>query len=83
MSVVEIIGGAVMIILSIVICFLILAQEGTRGGGIAAITGNEPDSFYSKNSGRTRNVIFYRATRTLAILLFVAALAIHGFIIYL
>jgi len=79
----EILGGAIIMLLSIIICFLILAQEGTRGGGIAAITGNEPDSFYSKNSGRTRSKMYYNATRTLAIVLFVVALVVHGLIMYL
>jgi len=79
----EILGGSLILFLCVVICLLILAQEGTRGGGIAAITGNEPDSFYSKNSGRTRNKMLYNATRTLAIVLFVASLAVHGLIIWL
>ena len=83
MGVIEIVGGSVIMLLSIVICFLILSQEGTRGGGIAAITGNEPDSFYNKSPGRTRNVILYRATRFCAIALFVITLVVHGLIIYL
>jgi len=82
MSVIEIVGGSVIIFLSVVTCILILLQQGTRGGGIAAITGNEPDSFFNKNQGRTRNKMLYNATRTLAIVLFVAALAVHGFIMY-
>jgi len=83
MSVIEIVGGAVIMLLCVVICFLILAQEGTRGGGIAAITGNEPDSFYNKNPGRTRSKMLYNATRFLAIVLFVLTLVVHGLIIYL
>ena len=80
MSVIEIVGGALIMLLCVVICMLILAQEGTRGGGIAAITGNEPDSFYNKNPGRTRNKILYNATRFFAIVLFVVTLAVHGYI---
>ena len=83
MSAIEIVGGALIMLLSIVICILILSQEGTRGGGLAAITGNEPDSFYNKNPGRTRNIILYRATRLCAIVLFVLTLVVHGLIIYL
>ena len=82
MTTIEIIGGALIMLLCVVICLLILSQEGTRGGGIGAITGNEPDSFYNKNPGRTRNIILYRATRFCAIVLFLVTLAVHAFIIY-
>ena len=79
----EVLGGAVIMLLCVVICLLILAQEGTRGGGIAAITGNEPDSFYNINPGRTRGKVFYAATRFLAIVLFVVSLVVHAVVIYL
>ena len=82
MGIFEIVGGVLIMLLCVVICLLILAQEGTRGGGIAAITGNEPDSFYNKNPGRSRNMIFYRATRGLAVALFLLTLAVHAFNIY-
>ena len=83
MSVIEIVGGTVIALLCIAICLLILVQEGTRGGGIGAITGNEPDSFYNKNPGRTRGKMLYNATRFFAIVLFVVTLVVHGLIIYL
>jgi len=83
MSVIEIVGGALIMLVCVVICLLILAQEGTRGGGIAAITGNEPDSFYNKNPGRTRGKMLYNATRFFAIVLFLVALGVNAVIIYL
>ena len=83
MSVIEIVGGALMIVLSLAICLFVLLQEGTRGGGLAAITGNEPDSFFSKSPGRTRNIMLYRATRFCAVVFFVITLAVHAASIYL
>ena len=81
MNAIEIVGGAFIMLLCVAICLLILSQEGTRGGGIAAITGNEPDSFYNKNPGRSRNIMLYRATRFLAIVLFVVTIVVHWLVI--
>ena len=83
MSIIEIVGGVLMMILSLAICLFVLLQEGTRGGGIAAITGSEPDSFFSKSPGRTRNVMLYRATRFCAIVFFAITLVVHAASIYL
>ena len=83
MSTIEIVGGAILILLSLIICFLVLAQEGTRGGGVGAITGGaEPDSFFSKNSGRSKNMMLFRATRLCAIIFFAITLAVYAFSLY-
>ena len=72
-----------MILLSLVICLLVLAQEGTRGGGVGAITGGaETDSFFSKNPGRSKNVMLFRATRLCAVIFFVITLAVHALSMY-
>lgn len=78
MSGLEIAGGIVMILLSIVICLLVLLQEGTRGGGVAALTGSDPDSFYSKNPGRTLNILLFKATRLCAIIFFIITIVVHA-----
>jgi len=84
MSGIEIAGGVLMIILSGFICLFVSLQEGTRGGGIGAITGGaEPDSFFSKNPGRTKNIMLYRATRFVAIAFFVITLLVQAANIYL
>jgi preprotein translocase subunit SecG len=43
----------------------------------AALTGASADSFYGKNEGRTKEAILAKITRTLAITLFVAVLAVN------
>ena len=80
---IEIAGGVLMMILSLAICLFVLLQESTRGGGIAAITGNEPDSFFNKSPGRTRNMMLYRATRLCAIIFFIITIGVHAASIHL
>lgn len=69
-------------LLSVVICVFILMQEGTRGGGIAALTGGDPDTQFNKSPGRTRNVMLYKATRFLAAVLFVVTIVVHAVSVY-
>ena len=78
MSVLEIIGAIVLIIISIVITCICLAQDQkSQDSMTAALTGASADSFYGKNEGRTKEAILAKITRTLAILLFIAVLAVN------
>lgn len=78
MSVLEIIGGAVIIIACIVIIVLCLAQEQkSQDSMTSALTGASSDSFYGKNEGRSREAILAKFTRACGIILFVLTLAIN------
>ena len=77
MSVLEIVGGVVIIVMSIAISLFVLFQEGTKGGGLTALSGGESDSFFSKNPGRTRDLMLYRATRFCAVVFFIITIAVH------
>ena len=81
MSVWEIVGGAVMILLGIVITIAVMLQESPKGSGISAITGG--DSFYNRNQGRTRDAILSRWTKYLCIAFFVVTIAVYALYIYL
>lgn len=83
MSVYEIIGGIVMVLMCIAISLLVLMQEGTKGGGMAALTGGDSDSFFGKNSGRTRDAMLYKATRFCAIVFFVVTIVVYALDVYL
>ena len=74
----EIIGGFAMIIMSIVIIVAVLLQESTKGSGLAALSGGDSDSFFSKNPGRTREAMLYKATKYCAILFFVITIAVYA-----
>ncbi len=78
MSTLEIIGGVVILIISVITIILCLSQEQkSQDSMTAALTGASADSFYGKNEGRTKEAILAKITRTLAILLFVAVLAVN------
>lgn len=76
MSVVEIIGGVLLLIASLFIVLVTLLQESKQQGMTSAIGGGvNNDSFYGKNSGRTREAKLEKLTRIMAIVFFVITLA--------
>ena len=78
MSTLEIIGGDVILVISLLTIILCLSQEQkSQDSMTAALTGASADSFYGKNEGRTKEAILAKITRTLAILLFIAVLAVN------
>ena len=78
MSTLEIIGGAVLLVVCLVIIVLCLSQEQkSQDSMTAALTGASADSFYGKNEGRTKEAILAKITRVLGIVLFVVTLAVN------
>ena len=78
MSVLEIIGGIVVLVISIITIIICLLQEQkSQDSMTAALTGASADSFYGKNEGRTKEAILNKITRALAIILFVTILALN------
>ena len=73
MAVAEIIVGAIVLILSIVIIFVVLLQEGHRQGISGAISGGA-DTFLSKNKERTVDAFLGKWTKVIAIAFFVLVL---------
>lgn len=73
MSVWEIIGGILIILISIAIVILVLFQESPKGSGVTALTGG--DSYYNKNQGRTLDAVLGRVTKWLAVAFFVLTIA--------
>lgn len=73
MSVWEIIGGCLIILVSIALVVLVLFQESPKGSGVSALTGGE--SYYNKNQGRTLDAVLARFTKLVAILFFVLSIA--------
>lgn len=73
MKIYEIILGAVIILVSLVIIAIILLQQGHRAGINGAISGGA-DTFLSKNKARTADAKFARLTKYVAILFFALAI---------
>ena len=78
MSTLEIVGGVVILLLSVITIIMCLSQDQkSQDSMTAAHTGASTDSFYGKNEGRTKEAILNKITKVLAILLFVAILAVN------
>ncbi|MDE5557129.1 MAG: preprotein translocase subunit SecG [Ruminococcus sp.] len=78
MSALEVAGGIVILLVCLVTIIICLSQEQkTQDSMTAALTGSSAESFYDKNQGRSKEAILNKITRVLAIILFVAVLAVN------
>lgn len=82
MSILEIIGGILLILTCVLAVILCLLQDSKQQNMTAAITGGANDSFYEKNEGRTKEAIFRKITRVLLIALFVLTIAVNAVIAF-
>lgn len=76
MTIWEIIGGSLMILMSIALIIIVSLQESPKGSGVSALTGG--DSYYNRNQGRTFDAILSRFTKYLAIAFFVITIAVYA-----
>ena len=65
--------GAVLIIASIAIVFLVMLQQSRQAGLSGAIAGGS-DSFYEKNKGRSKEARLSFLTKIFAVVFFVVTL---------
>ena len=81
MSILEIVGGIVLIVTALLSVILCLMQDSKQQQNMtSAITGGANDSFYEQNEGRTKEAIFRKITRFLLIVFFVLTIAINLYI---
>ncbi len=73
MTAIEIIIGAFVILVSLVIIIAVLLQPGRRAGINGAISGGA-DTFLSKNKARTFDAFLARWTKYVAILFFILSI---------
>ena len=84
MSVIEIIGGIVLLLATVLIILFCLMQDQKQDQNMtSAITGGSYDSAYSKNESNTKEAILKRWTKWLAIIFFVVTLVITIVPVYL
>ncbi len=77
MGIAEIVAGSVLILASLVIILVVLAQDSKDDGLTSAIGGGYNSSFYEGNKGRTKDAKLSRFTKVSAVLLFVVTLALN------
>ncbi len=76
MSAVEIVFGVLLIISCLIVIILCMMQDTkSQDSMTSAITGASNDSFYGKNSGRTKEAMLCKTTKVFAIILFLITLA--------
>ncbi len=77
MSIYEIIAGAAMLLASLIIVIANLFQETKQPGLSSAIGGGSNESFYGKNSGRSREAKLIRFTGVMTVIFFIITLAMN------
>lgn len=76
MGIFEIISAIVLIIACVFIVIVVLMND-TKSGMSQAISGASSDSFYQKNSGRTKEAKLNRAMVIATVIFFVLAFAVN------
>lgn len=77
MSTLEIIAGAVLILASLVIILVVLAQDSKEQGLTSAIGGGYNESFFEGNKSRTKDAKLSRFTKVSAVIIFIVTLALN------
>lgn len=77
MNAIEVIVGALVLIISLVIIFVVVLQQGRRAGITGAISGGA-DTFLSKNKARTVDAVLARWTKYIALIFFVLVIVANA-----
>ena len=76
MGVLEIVIGAVLLLIGVLMMIVCMMQEQKPQNATAALTGASNDSFYDKNRGRTKEARLRKITTILTVLFFALILFI-------
>ncbi len=74
MTTLEIVFGAAILLISLIITIICLMQEQKPQNATSALSGASNDSFYDKNRGRTKEARLKKFTTILTVLFFVLVL---------
>ena len=75
MNALEIVGGILLILASIVLIVSIALQEGGKGG-LGALSGDS-ESYVGKNGDRSKNAMLVRVTKICSVIFVLASLALY------
>jgi preprotein translocase subunit SecG len=77
MSIIEIVGGIILLITALLIIILCLMQDSKQDQNMtSAITGGTYDSAFSRNEGNTKEAIMKKWTKWLTIIFFIVTLVV-------
>ncbi len=65
-----------LVIISVAITAIVLAQEGKQNG-LSSLSGQQFDSYWSRNKGRSREGLLVKLTTVLVILFFVISAVLN------
>lgn len=82
MGPIQIVCGVLLLIACAIIILVVLLQESKDPGMSSAISGASNDSFYGKNTSKTREARLVKFTRVSAIIFFVATLVVNIVAVY-
>ncbi|MBE6854507.1 MAG: preprotein translocase subunit SecG [Ruminococcus sp.] len=84
MTTIELIGGILLLITCVLSVLLCLMQDKNVDQNMtSAITGASNDSFYGKNTGRTKEAMLMKMTRVLLGIFFVVTLLVNILPVYI
>lgn len=81
MNILEIIGGILMILTSLIIIGLVVSQDSKKSG-LSSLGGSSADSYIGNNNTLTPDVFFGKLTKIAAVVFFIVTLAVNIFIAY-
>lgn len=73
----EILGGVLLLITSVLIIVLVTLQDTNEKGLSGTIGGTNSSSYLGKNGGRDRSAVLSKITNVAAVVFFVLALAVN------
>lgn len=76
MGTIELISGIVLIVVSVLVIIITLLQE-SKDRNMSAINGSAGESFFDKNSSRSKEAKLSKVTTILTIIFFVVTLALN------
>ena len=83
MTNIELIGGILLLISCVLTVLLCLMQDKNVDQNMtSAITGASNDSFYGKNTGRTKEAMLFKITRVLCTIFFLVTLVVNILPVY-
>lgn len=77
MSVIEIVGGFIILIAAVIITVTVMMQEGKNNGMSALAGGSNESSYLGKNKSRSRQATMVRITKYTGITFVIVTLAVY------